>query len=216
MLAQLPRGFCDAGLTGVLSLQIIRLLADLQTVRAKVMSTSQELEFDVASRRKLQVMLEDLHRLATLTTTTTERYLSQGLVAYSFLFRGIHFRDPLTGFYQTSLMALADFSKNQVPSQIPEDRRCYIWSNMMIGTILEEAQVRPDGWTDVLDQFLDQYDESRWWQRLEKELKLFFFEDNIRAKVKNAYDEAIQRKKTQSPSDKDAGLAKMAIRHVVL
>ncbi|EXJ74957.1 uncharacterized protein A1O5_01653 [Cladophialophora psammophila CBS 110553] len=216
MLSRLPQGFCDIGLTGVLSLQMIRLLSHFATVKAKLSDTIRVEEFGVTSRRKIQTTLEDLHRLATLQTTPTERFLSHGLVAYCYLLRVIHFQDHLTGFYETALKALADIALHQTPSHKSPERPCYLWTNMMIGTVIQHGQIRPRGWTTVMRQFLDKYGEARQWKKLEKELKMFFFEDTIRDLAKEAYDEAVRRKERGESEERDSRIATMAIRNVIL
>ncbi|KIW33957.1 uncharacterized protein PV07_00768 [Cladophialophora immunda] len=216
MLSKLPQGFCDIGLTGVLSLQMIRLLSHFATVKAKLSDTIRIEEFGVTGRRKIQTTLEDLHRLATLQTTPTERFLSHGLVAYCYLLRVIHFQDHLTGFYETALKALADIALHQTPSHKSPERKCYLWTNMMIGTVIQHGQIRPRGWTSVMGQFLDNYGEARQWKKLEKELKMFFFEDAIRLLAKEAYDEAVRRKERGESEERDSRVATMAIRNVIL
>lgn len=216
MLSKLPQGFCDIGLTGVLSLQMIRLLSDFAGLKAKMCDLRHTGQFDRASRRKVQTTLEDLHRLATLQTTPTERFLSHGLVAYCYLLRIIYFQDHLNGFYETSLKALADIALHQSPSQKPPERKCFLWSNMMIGTVIQHGQIRPSGWTTVLRKFLDKYSEARQWKKLEKELKLFFFEDDIHEFAKMAYDEAVRRRETGETEERDSRVATMAIRNVIL
>jgi hypothetical protein len=216
MLAKLPQGFCDIGLTGVLSLQMIRLLSDFSGIKVKMADSRRTGGFDTVSRRKIQTTLEDLHRLATLQTTTTERFLSHGLVAYCYLLRIIYFQDHLTGFYETALKALADIALNQTPSHKSPERKCFLWSNMMIGTVLQHGQIRPPGWTTVLRQFFDKYGEARQWKNLEKELKFFFLEDDIREFAKEAYDEAVRRKERGESEERDSRVATMAIRNVIL
>ncbi|ETI21111.1 hypothetical protein G647_07455 [Cladophialophora carrionii CBS 160.54] len=216
MLAKLPQGFCDIGLTGVLSLQMIRLLSDFSGIKAKMADSPRTGGFDTISRRKIQTTLEDLHRLATLQTTPTERFLSHGLVAYCYLLRIIYFQDHLTGFYETALKALADIALNQTPSHKSPDRKCFLWSNMMIGTVLQHGQVRPPGWTAVLRQFFDKYGEARQWKKLEADLKLFFLGDDIHQFAKEAYDEAVRRRERGESEERDSRVATMAIRNVVL
>lgn len=216
MLSKLPQGFCDVGLTGVLSLQMIRLLSDFAGMKAKMSDFRRTGQFDVVARRKIQTTLEDLHRLTTLQTTPTERFLSHGLVAYCYLLRIIYFQDHLNGFYETALKALTDIALHQTPSHKPTDRKCFLWSNMMIGTVLQHGQIRPSGWTSVLRKFFDKYGEARQWKKLERELKLFFFEDDIQDFTKEAYDEAVRRKETGESEERDSRVATMAIRNVIL
>ena len=216
MLAKLPQGFCDVGLTGVLSLQSIRLLSDFASLKARVNESVQARHHDPNAKRKVQTILEDLHRLATLQTTPTERFISHGLMAYCFLLRSIYFEDHLTGFYETTLKALSDITLLQGPSQKSPDRKCFLWSNMMIGTLLQHGQVRPPGWTTPMRQFLDRYSEARQWKTLEKDLKLFFFEDNIKALAKEAYDEAMRRRERGESEERDSRIATMAIRNVII
>ncbi|KAJ9602668.1 hypothetical protein H2200_012862 [Cladophialophora chaetospira] len=216
MLAKLPQGFCDVGLTGVLSLQMIRVLSDFAGLKAKMIESSRTGNFDTASRRKIQTTLEDLHRLSTLQTTPTERFLSHGLVAYCYMLRIFFFQDHLTGFYETALKALAEIALNQTPSHKSPERKCFLWSNMMIGTVLQHGQIRPPGWTTVMRQFFDKYGEARQWKKLETELKMFFFEDDIQELAKEAYDEAVRRRDRGESEERDSRVATMAIRNVIL
>jgi len=216
MLAKMPQGFCDIGLTGVLSLQIIRLLSEFAALKAKLTGSLQSRQFDTVARRKIQTTLEDLHRLSTLQTTPTERFLSHGLVAYCYLLRIIYFQDHLTGFYETALKALAEIALNQTPTHKPSERKCFLWSNMMIGTVLQHGLIRPPGWTTVLRHFFDKYSEARQWKKLEKDLKLFFFEDDIQEYAKEAYDEGMRRREGGESEERDSRVATMAIRNVIL
>ena len=216
MLSKLPQGFCDISLTGVLSLQFIRLLSDFASLKLKMSTALEKGEFDTTLRRKMQTTLEDLHRLVTLQTTPTERFLSYGVLAYCYLLRIINFQDHLTGYYETTLKALADIALYQTPSHQSSDGKCYLWTNMMIGTVLQHGQIRPSGWTTVLRQFFDKYGEARQWKRLEKELKMFFFEDNIRDLAKEAHEEAVRRRDTGESEERDSRVATMAIRNVIL
>ena len=215
MLAKLPQGFCDVGLTGVISLQMIRLLSDFAGLKAKMVETLRTGQFDPIAKRKIQTTLEDLHRLATLQTTPTERFLSHGLVAYCYLLRIIYFQDHLSGFYETALKALADIAVHHTPSQKSPERKCLLWSNMMIGTVLQHGQIRPHGWTTVLLRFLDKYGEARQWKKLEQDLKMFFFEEDVKGYTKEAYDEAVRRKERGETPERDSRVATMAIRHVI-
>lgn len=216
MLAKLPQGFCDIGLSGVLSLQMIRVLSDFTGMKAKLVESLRTGQFDMNSRRKVQTTLEDLHRLATLQTTPTERFLSNGLVAYCYLLRILYFEDHLTGCYETALKALAEIALNQTPSHKSLDRKCFLWSNMMIGTVLQHGQIRPPGWTTVLRQFFDKYGEARQWKKLQKELQSFFFEDDVQDLAKAAHDEAVRRKERGESEERDSRVATMAIRNVIL
>lgn len=218
MLSRLPQGICDVGLTGVLSLQMIRLLASFSAMSLKLTTATRPLDAQVAtiSARTIQTTLEDLHRLATLQTTPTERFLVHGLVAYCYLLRAVYFQDPLTAFYETALKALVDIALCQTPTHRPPDRKCYLWTNMMIATTLQVAHVPPVGWKSVMQQFLDKYSEARQWKKLERELKTFFWEDEIRDLSKDAYDEAIKRKEKEDSQDPDAHHSTMAIRNVII
>ncbi len=216
MLAKLPQGFCDIGLTGAISLQMIRVLSDFAGMKEKLVESLRTGQYDTSSRRKIQTTLEDLHRLSTLQTTPTERFLSHGLVAYCYLLRILYFQDHLTGFYETALKALAEIALNQTPSHKSPDRRCLLWSNMMIGTVLQHGRIRPLGWTTVLRQFFDNYGEARQWKKLQKELKSFFFEDDVQELAKEAYDEAVRRKERGESEERDSRVATMAIRNVIL
>ncbi len=87
---------------------------------------------------------------------------------------------------------------------------------MMIGTVLQHGQIRPPGWTTVMRQFFDKYGEARQWKKLEKELKMFFFEDDIQELAKEAYDEAVRRRDRGESEERDSRVATMAIRNVIL
>ena len=216
MLSKLPQGFCDLGLTGVLSLQMIRLLSDFTALKVEMSVTPMEEKLELTLRPKMQSTLEDLHRLSTLQTTPTERFLSHGLVAYCYLLRLVHFQEQLTGFYETALKALADISLHQAPCLRLPDRRSYLWTHTMIATALQNGQHPPPGWQNVKRQFSDKYHESRQWKTLEKELKIFFWEDEIRDLCKIAIDGANEGKENGVPEENESHNSAMAIRNVVL
>ncbi|KIX08411.1 uncharacterized protein Z518_03067 [Rhinocladiella mackenziei CBS 650.93] len=217
MLSKLPQGFCDIGLTGVLSLQMIRLLSELTSLIARFSVPFMEEHVEMTSRPKMQTTLEDLHRLSTLQTTQTERFLSHGLVAFCYLLRFIHFQDKLTGFYETALKALTTVALRQTPTHRAPDRRCHLWANMMIATALQNGQHPPPAWKSVMQQFLDKYYEARQWKKLEKELKTFFWGEKVSELCKEAYDEAVKRnEKPEATEERPSHHSTMAIRNVIL
>lgn len=216
MLSKLPPGFCDLGLTGVFSLQMIRLLSDVTGLRAILSTNLPDARAHSSSSRQIQTTLEDLHRLATLQTTPTERFLAHGLVAYCYLLRVIYFGDPLTGFYETAMKALADIALHQTPTHRGPDRKCYLWVNMMIAIVLENGERRPSAWKSVMQHFFDQYHEARQWKALEKELRVFFWEDRLCDLAKEAHGEALRRKDRPPTPEKPSHHSTMAIRNVIL
>ncbi|KEF55533.1 uncharacterized protein A1O9_08283 [Exophiala aquamarina CBS 119918] len=218
MLAKVPRGFSDLGLTGVLSLQIIRLLADFNQLSVQLSSSPVEGKFEMALRPKIQGVLEDLHRLATLQTTPTERFLTNGLVAYCYLIRSIYFDEVLTGFYENALKILAESALKQPPCTRLPDRKCYLWSYTMICTALETSVHPPLEWKSLMPMFLRTYSETNSWKMLKRDLETFFWEDNLAQLCRTAYDEGVRRKKEGQGLSPPAETrhSTMTIRNVVL
>lgn len=216
MLAKVPQGFSDLGLTGILSLQIIRLLADFNNLSLQLSSSPVEGKFEMALRPKIQGVLEDLHRLATLQTTPTERFLTNGLVAYCYLMRSIYFDEVLTGFYENALKILAESALKQPPCTRLPDRKCYVWSYMMICTALETSMHPPSEWKSLMQMFLRTYSETNSWKILKRDLETFFWEDTLAQLCKTAYDEGVRRRKEGLSPGTEAPHSTMTIRNVVL
>lgn len=215
MLAKLPRGFCDLGLTGVLSLQMIRLLAAFMalTPQLPLVITDKGEERDL--RPNVRTLIEDLHRLVTLQTTKTEQFLSHGLVAYSYLLRHVYFGEPMIGFYENALKILTDIAINQGPSNRVPDRKCCLWSHMMIGTVLQLSDLPPPRWQAVMKILLDRYEESLTWNKLETELSSCFWPDSIKQLAMKAYDQAVARKGNEVYDVDPQRSSTMAIRNMI-
>lgn len=216
MLAKVPQGFSDLGLTGVLSLQIIRLLANFTELSTQLLSSPIEGKLEMTLRPKVQGALEDLHRLSTLKTTTTERFITNGLVAYCYLMRSIYFDEALTGFYENALKILTETALKQPPCNRLPDRKCYIWSYMMICTALENSLHPPSDWKSLMQMFLRTYSETNSWKTLKRDLETFFWDDHLAQLCKTAYDEGIRRKKEGLTPEAAAQHPAMAIRNVIL
>lgn len=217
MLAKVPRGFSDLGLDGILSLQIIRLLTEFTKLSRQLVSAPLETDLEMTLRPQVQGLLEDLHRLSTLQTTTTERFLSNGILAYCYLIRAIYFDDELTGFYENALKILIDSALKQPPCNKLPDRKGYLWAYMMICTTLQNSLNPPPEWKAVMQMFLRTYPEANNWKVLKRDLETFFWEDDLAQRCKMAHDEGIRRNKEElKPKKVGATQATMAIRNVIL
>lgn len=216
MLAKVPRGFSDLGLDGILSLQIIRLLTDFTHLSGKLGPAPLEASLEMTLRPEVQGLLEDLHRLSTLQTTATERFLTNGLLAYCYLIRSIYFDDELTGFYENALKILTESALKQSTCTKLPDRKCYLWSYMMICTTLANSLHPPTNWTSVMQMFLRTYPETNSWKILKRDLETFFWEDDLAQRCKLAYDDGIRRRKEESRPKSVVTQSTMVIRNVVL
>jgi len=216
MLAKVPRGFSDLGLTGILSLQILRHLAEFNKLSLLLTSSPVEGKYEMILRPKIQGALEELHQLAKLQTTPTERFLTNGLVAYCYLIRSIYFDEVLTGFYENALKVLVESALKQPPCTRLPDRKCYIWSYMMICTALENSTHPPSEWKSLIQMFFRTYPETASWKLLKRDLEIFFWEDSLAQLCKTAYDEGIQRKKESLSPGAQAPPSTIPIRSVVL
>jgi len=220
MLSKLPQGFCDVGLNGIFSLQMIRLLHDLGAQRAHLSAGKARGETETNSLCKLRTMLTDFHRLATLHTTPTEHFLCYGLIAYCYLLRFIYFQERPNALDEKAIGALfgsatATNTGEELGTEAV-DRRCFLWTVMLIGAVLQHTEKIPSGWHSVMDQLLDRYHEARDWDMLEQELRLCFWDDPVRDMCRFSHQEAGRRKQRQSECDREQRRSTMAIRNVIL
>ncbi|RVX74183.1 hypothetical protein B0A52_02015 [Exophiala mesophila] len=195
MLAKLPRGFSDLGLTGILSLQIIRLLTIFTTLASSPSLTGLDKNEKSAIQPKIRKLIEDLHRLETLQVTEMERFLVHALVSYCFLLRHVLFNDLIDGFYESALKRITDVALAQKSRLHPSaEHKCYLWCYLIIGTTLQLAEVPPCDWPSVMPILLDCYTEGRVWKSLRAESAAFFWPASIENLAQNAFDQAMARK----------------------
>lgn len=218
MLAKLPSGFSDLGLTGVLSLQIIRLLTVFTELASPLSLTSIDEDEKRTLQPKIRKLIEDLHRLVTLQVTQMERFLAHALVAYCFLLRHILFDDRIDSFYENALKRITDLALAQESHlHPPADHKCYLWCYLMIGTALQLAEAPPPGWLSVMLVLLDSYPEAHVWKSLRAETAAFFWPDSIQTLAHSAFDQAMARKRSISDhtSSMRSNHNTMAIRNVI-
>jgi hypothetical protein len=236
MLSKIPRGFCDVGLTGVLSLQIIRIQSDIAdlTKQLEILRSSPSSNDSMTSSPNsssssttispnsnssettlpqppsqpippilphFQTLTSDLHRLSTLQTTPAERFLCHGLVAYIFLLRLVFFSQPITHFYDATLIAFANYALKTPPTAKQPERKCYLWSHLTIATACYHAQTPNPQWVHVMRFILERYVEARSWRVLEREMRAGFWAEKVQGLFRVVYEDAVRRRDLGWPTD---------------
>ena len=232
MMSKLPQGFCDAGLKGTLSLQMIKILTSLNdnpsksalpTASASYPLTPESLTSPpTASLTQtlpyIREVLQDLHRLATLSTTMTEHILCYGLIAHCYILRHVYFNDDFGVFYTSVVDVLTQKCLRHDPETEDLDRKCYLWCTVVIATTLMNISYSATSKFIIFDHLMERYPEMRQWKTLSKLMKEFFWVDELEDVVKRSWDEAKARsllpesgrnKEQQKP-------AGMSIRDVIL
>ncbi|KAI1624771.1 hypothetical protein EDD37DRAFT_361768 [Exophiala viscosa] len=189
ILSNIPPGFCDVALTGVLSLQTIRLLSDLTATTAQL-NGPKYLTIDASLEHRIQTTLEILHSPLIWRVTETERNLCHGLVVYCYLLRLIHFHEVVTGYCGLVLQSFAESALRRTPTLTAFGPKCHVWTLMMVVELLKYAQRPTAQWIPLLQQAVVRWPEFRQWDELEGYLKTFFWDESMGTLSRLAYDEA--------------------------
>lgn len=175
IISRLPSGFSELSLSGMLSEQMLHVLASiLGTTAVTLNATSHESILDP----ELQAMLSALQRISLMNVTRTEICLTAGLMAYCFQLRGLRalnlFHDPAIRHFIQVL------TYHEKPDSIRE-QKCLMWITMAVAGALGLRTVRMPGSHLVLDRAFELYPAYQSWASLEPILRTFFWTKTIGA-----------------------------------
>ena len=191
-LSRLPQSLSDMAVSGVLSVQIVRLIGKVpRSILSETESPSSPHSVDLSST------ITDLLRLATLQTTKMEHVLCYGLVAYCLALQ--HETSHLSPSTST-LSACIDAYMRHDPNGEHMDKGCLIWIAIMIANAVHLSNDNALTKTTILDQTLNRYNEARESRSLVQILKGFLWHEDLAPQWKATWENAMQRRRTTSPS----------------
>jgi hypothetical protein len=242
LLSKLPNRFCELGLEGIFSQQLIMILSSLNDIVHLVSgsdrspsstpssSPSASSSVSIIEPSSLVGLLGDVQQLSSLHTTITEHILCHGLIAYIYLLRHLYFHDNLGPFYTSALEVLTDKCIRHSPDVDDLDRGCYFWVSTVIGTVLMNISCPSDDRFRVFDHLISRYIECQDYHLFVSMISGFFWSSDLDSMVRKNWEQAMARRMTprvsvSSPSD-DAQIKKeieepprpsrMRIRDVIL
>lgn len=172
-LSRLPPGFAELCLSGHISKQTMKFLAFAQ---ATTDSCSTMDPIDERVDHEIQVMLSALQRLSFMETSTIEKYLVCGLLAFAFQLRQARslniFHDP----------PLRHFVEMMQKHEKPDSKRAQdtmIWISMSITGALHMRTIIMPGSHEVLDKMFKFYPEAGSWSYVKSVLQAHFYTDRI-------------------------------------
>lgn len=186
----IPSGFCDVALTGVLSLQTICLIRDLAATAAQSIDPKQA-NIDETLELKIQTILQDLHSPLILRVTETERILCHGLVVYCYLLRLRNSHHVITGYCGSVLKSFAEATLRRTPSLTARGPKCHVWTLMTIVQVLQHGHTPGAQWKLVLQQVFIRWPEFRQWDELERYLNTLFWDESMGELLRMVYEDAI-------------------------
>ena len=271
MLSRLPRGYCDVSSKGVLSLQMIQILSALNQVSSSStgdfsnaispisasspisiasLTSSSTLptpttpnKYSDADPTTVRLILEDLHRLATLQVTLTEHVLCYGLIAYCFLLQHTHCHGDFGALYTPALDVLISKVIKNSPEDEDLDRGIYLWSAISIATAAfhvrfphmnesgetkswkQRTGINASGQYLVWEHLIKTHPEVKSYATLSKTMKNFFWVDEVEAMVRKSWEETRMKAEvakfpilqpTQTQTVGRARARGMSIRDVIL
>ena len=195
-LSKIPQSFSNMAVSGVLSMQMVRVIGRIPRTIADGGPDSPSSPVS-ASSSELYSVLTDLLRLATLQTTRMEHLLCHGLVAYCL---PLQYPKPLPEINTSSLSACIDAYMRHNPNGDQMDRKCLIWIAVMIASALDTSADRSLANSTVLDQALSRYPEARNASTLVQTLQSFLWHDDMAHQWKATWEMAMERRRKASPS----------------
>ena len=170
-LAKVPKAFSELAVSGVLSMQVIRIIG---RIPPEIMIPQVPTGLDQTSI--LYKVLTDLLRLVTLAVMKMEHVLCAALIAFSVpLTYGIPLPESIT----PTLKICVDTYMSHLPHADEMDRNCTIWCAMVIASAVEMSSHNSDLYKGVFDQALSKYREAREWKSLERILRQFLWHDDL-------------------------------------
>lgn len=235
MLSRLPRGYCDVASKGLLSLQMVQILSTLNQVSSPstddfntaISPMSASSPMSIASLTSastlptpttptkysdvdptiIRLILEDLHRLATLQVTLTEHLLCYGLIAYCFLLQHTHCHGDFGAHYTPALDVLISKAINNSPEDEDLDPGIYLSSAVFIATAAfhvrfpqgndsEEMQswkqrtgINVSGQYLVWEHLIRTQTKAKNYTTLGKTMQNFIWGDEVEAMVRKSWEE---------------------------
>lgn len=218
ILSKLPQGFSDLGLAGTFSVQMMSILADLSSIKIEEPSDNsietQDKKNKIAS--ELEDNVEDLLRLATLRTTTTEHYLCYGMVAYCVLLKLLYFPPSSGSFKNDELQNLVDQVVKCNSGVDDMNKNCYIWIVIVIAGCMQNCAHSISGRDQVLKKLFDKSRDAKDWRSMEKILKTFLWDNVIANICRSSWQEALYHYQNPVSPKELPRPSRMSIRDVIL
>ncbi|RMZ86881.1 hypothetical protein DV736_g5892, partial [Chaetothyriales sp. CBS 134916] len=169
ILAKLPPGFSEVCLSSSISIQTISVLAAVTTISKRC-----EREHLCESRLATEphVMFSVLQRLSSRQITSTEKYITLGLMAWALQLCNLK---PLTLFHDPPLRTFVRLIPTHEMPESVQEQQCFCWISMAVSGALNLRSSRIPGAHLVLERLFAMYPSSRKWDTLEPALKRFFW-----------------------------------------
>ena len=182
VLSRLDGGFSELALSGMLSEQMLYVLASITATNA---NTASDWVGDTILDPELQAILSALQRLSLMRIRSIEKYLTSGLLAHCFQLRRLRalnlFHDPaIRSFIQT-------LHQHEKPGS-EREQRCMMWVTMSIAGALSLRTIRMPGSHLVLDRAFELYPAFNAWHTLEPILRCFFWTEALGRHWRSAWD----------------------------
>ena len=198
-LSKVSTSFNDMAMVGELSIQMIDILANLSTqARGDGSATPPTSPPSSQGGRGLLHTIADLRCLSVMATTSVEHKLCFGIMGTCFT---LHFGDGKLGEdFNETLQDLEDTligngkPRPQQEKTLKTHRDCLIWISVAAAGALEQSELL-SAMSMVLDQTLEKYpEETAQWEKLEKILKKFLWNDLLGRHWKKCWRKAMHRR----------------------
>lgn len=193
-LSKIPQSLSNMAISGVLSVQIVRVIGNIPRTMPASVSDSSVSPGSITSP-DLHSILVDLLRLGTLQTTKMEHLLCYGLVAYCL---PLQYEHPLPASTTGTLSTCVDAYMRHSPNDEQMDRKCLIWIAVMIASALDLSADRSFAKYTVLDQALSRYPEARNASDMVQILQSFLWHDDLAPQWKATWQTVVDRRRKSS------------------
>lgn len=194
-LSKLPEAFSNMAVSGILSVQIVRLIGKIPRTNATNNSDSPT---TAASPQPSDLggVLTDLLRLATLQTTRIEHLLCYALVAYCL---PLQYPLPLQDSNIPVLASCVEAYMTHNPNGEQMNRKCLIWVAIVIASAVEMSADLDLAKNTILDQALGRYPEVKNARDTIQIMQSFLWHDELAPQWQRTWHAAVERRKRASP-----------------
>ena len=182
VLSRLAGGFSELALSGMLSEQMLYVLASITATNA---STATGWDGDTILDPELQAILSALQRLSLMRIRSIEKYLTSGLLAHCFQLRRLR---ALNLFHDPAIRSFIHTLHQHERPDSEREQRCMMWVTMSIAGALSLRTLRMPGSHLVLDRAFELYPAFNAWDTLEPILRCFFWTEAVGCHWKSAWE----------------------------
>ena len=155
-------------------------------------------EGDIPSKTERKVRYDfrgvtnEIYLLSPRPLRQFERKLCSGLVPFCWTF---HMAGALSDLFRAVMQDAVDtfIAQHEKFIRAESERYCVMWLAFAITGAGQQCERPADNVDQVLDLMIKSYKEMREWERMEQILRLFFWEDELGARWKRAWDSAMVR-----------------------